>query len=572
MFKSTLRITFKPVKVSQCLRTNFVTSQKIRSKESNELVKEEKESKETSLKESLANIPNELGEGPRKEVFQQIQKLSCNDPIYTIEEASLPATTGSISRYFKYPNLAAKHSDYSYFLRSTDNEYSKIVQFPENTDFLMIGAGLVGSATAYYTKKQIDRVGDVVVIDKDPYSPSNCTAICNGLISSQSKSRDTSRISTLSKELIRNLQNDLVCSTEDFAKIKYRPCTHLVLWTEDDVDEVVNSISVQMEDGCYTEAKLPHELEQTFPWLRVKESDVCLGSHGNQDEAIVDPIALRNLYRTLGQAYGVNFIVAEAIDFNTIYTVFQPEISPVGAGSIVARIPATGELRSLSYAKALLCLGHNVPFLESRSDVEAHIRDQLDDMHFLQPKLRICLHFHSYLAPVINFPAITDTDGSLLLNEDYAGNFKYYLNYKDCEELFEQHLERFMNLDSDEIYPNLIHKDELFEKYFENVIKPKLVKRIPLMEDAKFKMAYSGFENYNSHDGCPIISIHPFHNTVLLSGGYGSRLMNYAPAAAASFSELMIVDEEETFDMTPFYWNRVFKGTRVNEFETFSQK
>lgn len=512
-------------------------------------------------------IPSENTDEPKKHVFQQITSTRLKDPIYTMDQAAAYRPSDNNRLVWKYPAIAQNIGYLEYNLRSWDNEYSTVFEFPDVTDLVVVGCGLVGSATAYYLKKTASRAADVVAFDRDPYSTHNETAICNGLISSQSKSQDVSRIAALSKELIRNLQNDVLVTPDDFAQINYRPCTHLILWPDHEVDDVMDSISMQIADGAAVDAKLPYELETTFPWLNAQNTDIAIGTHGNQDEALVDPIGLRNLYRTLAQAHGVSFIQAEALDFNTVHHRTQVEVSNFATGALICR-NVSGELRQVSFAKILLHLGHNTPFLELKSEMEAYLRDSIEDLHFLQPKLRICIHFNSMMAPVINFPVITDTDGSMLIREDFAGNFKYYLTLEESGKFFDDDMERFMDLDSHEPYMNIYHRSKLFEDYFNNVIKPRLVKRIPVMEDAKFLVAHSGFESYNLHDGSPIMSLHPYHLKILVGGGYGKRMMNFAPLAAASFAELMLLEEERTFDMTHFYWDRRLKGRTIQEFSS----
>lgn len=524
----------------------------------------DKKDDKTSIQ--VYKIPDEEPEIPKKHVFQELRHSQHPTPIYTLQEAAEYLPREGIHVHYKYPTLSQQHSDTDYALRGVDNQDTIIYHFPEVTDFLVVGSGLIGSATAYYLKKTLSENADVLVLDKAPYSPHNSTALCNGLISCQSKCRETTRVAGLSKELLRTLRNDILVTKEDLYQLKYRPVTHLVLWRESDADDVLESVDFQVEDGCFTEVKLPEELEKSFPWLKVQNSDVALGSHGNQDEALVDPIGLRNLYRTLAQGHGANFLAAEVIDFNTMYTLHSPEVTPMSAGCVVCRIPTTGELRNLGYNKILLSLGHNTPYLEARSEMEAYMRDQIDDLHFIQPKLRVYFSFHSLNAPVINFPVITDTDGSILIKDDYCGNFKYFLNYEDSEVFLDKDHTLFMDVDSDDPYKNLIHKSDMFKEYFVEVIKPKLVKRIPVMEDATFDLAYSGFESYNTHDGSPVLCNHPFHVKVLVSGGYGSRMTNFGPAVGMTLTELMLYDEERTFDMTKFYWNRVIKGRKVDEF------
>lgn len=514
-------------------------------------------------------MPNEDPDLPKVHVFQEMKKVRLENPIYTLDHAAQHTHPDFLTKYYKYPMLTEQMGNYWYDIKSYDNQQSVITHLPDMTDLLVVGSGLVGSAAAYYSKKMVQRCADVIVIDKDPYGSNSATAICPGLISCQSKCQDIWRMAQLSKELIRNLRRDLMVTEQDYAQIKYRPCTHLILWPESESEEAFAAASEQIKDGCFTEIKLPGELETDFPWLSVTDSDVTIGTHGIQDEALIDPIGLRNLYRTLAQARGANFIQGEFIDFNTQHNLFSPSITDIAMSSVVIRI-GTGELRAMSVASTLLACGNSVPFLEAQAEMEEEIRDSIQDMHFLQPRLRVCLIFSSLAAPIINFPAITDTDGTLLIRDDYAGSFKYYLNFEECEALFEEDNERYMHLEADDPYVGLLHKDQFFKNYFNNIVKPKLVKRIPVMEDANFIMAQSGFESHNTHDGSPIIGFHPFHRRILLAGGFSRRLSTLGISGAAAMSELMTEGEAETFDITNFYWDRVMKGRKIVEFAKFT--
>lgn len=515
----------------------------------------------------LVPLPDENPTVPKKYVFQEVKVMHPKNPVFTIEKAAEPALPGHVNITWKYQTLYNNHNYYDYAMRAVDNADTVITCFPEVTDFFIIGSGLVGSATAYHAKKILSRAADVLVIDKDPFGPHNTTAISNGLISCQSKNTDLARLATLTKEFIRTLRNDVLVTDEDFASIRYRPCTHLILWPEDEVDDVIQTTGKMLEDGLYVETKLPEELESSFPFLTVADSDVAVGTHGLQDEAIIDPIALRNLYRTLAQAHGANFVRAEAIDFNTAYDRRYSQIMQHSVPAAVVRNTANGELRHVGFTSALLSLGHEAPFLESRAEMESFMRDQIEDMHFIQPKLRVHFCFNSIHSPTINFPAITDTDGSLIVNEDYTGNYKYYLNYEDSEALLDMDFDRFMGENFDQNYPNLIHRDKFMQQYFIDVVKPKLIKRIPSMKDSKFNFAVSGFESYNTADGNPVVGPHPYLNTIQLSSGYGPKLAQYGPAVGAILAELMIFGEERMYDITNLYWNRVIKGSKLREFK-----
>lgn len=518
---------------------------------------------ETALQDY--DIPQDDAEVPKKHIFQQINTVKLANPIYTLDHASIWEYPDTKTRSYKYPTLSNHLGNMEYSHRSYDNDYSFISQFPDLSDVVIVGGGLIGAATAYYAKRMVSRCFDILVIDKEPYSPHNTTAFSNGLLSCQSKSRDISRLATLSKELIRNLKRDVLVTDEDFAQVKYRPCTHLVLWSEADADEAYEATVTQIQDGCFTEAKLPDELETAFPFLKVKNTDVTMGTHGLQEEAIYDPIGLRNLYRTLGQGYGANYIQAEFVDFNTQHNYLVDYIHELSAGSLAAKM-TNGELSATFFNKTVLCNGHSMPFLEALSEMEPEYRDSIQDLHFIQPKLRICLVFSSFAAPVINFPVITDTDGTMLMRDDYAGSFKYYLPLEESEKLFYEDNSRFMDVTSTDPYVNLIHKPERFENYFNEIVKPRLVKRIPVMEDAKLILAQSGFESYNTFDGNPILSNHPYHEKVILSGAYGNRLSQLAPAAGCILAELSIYHETQTFDCSDLSWNRVLKGRTLDEF------
>lgn len=505
---------------------------------------------------------------PKKHIFQMIARSQHPDACYTLEDAATFELSDRVDAYFKYPKVTNQYNDFEYCNRAIQNEYTNIHAFPDQTDFLFAGASLTNSAAAYYIKKGCSKAMDALVIDKSPYGTHNCTALCNGLISTQSMCQDVWRCANVSKELIRELQRDILCTPEDFAAIKYRPCTHLVLWQEKDSLQVVETMVAQMEDGLYYDAKLPNELEATFPWLKATDSDIALGSHGNSDEALVDPIALRNLYRTLAQARGANFVAAELLDFNTRRLRTHRDISPSSACSVVVRMIGSNQLRACGYALVCLSLGHNTPFMEERSEMDGHMREGIRDLHFIQPRLRVIMTFHSQNAPVTNFPVITDTDGSTIIKESFSGVFKIYLPYEESEHFLEDYQDAIMDVDSEDPFVNRYHKTPIFGDYFEKTVKPRIVKRIPSMEDAQFEIAMTGFESYNTHDGLPVLGMHPYHRNVILNAAHGSRMMNYAPMVGAIYLEYLMLGCEETYDLTQFYWHRVIGNRKLPEFSS----
>lgn len=502
-------------------------------------------------------------------IFTKFTEPVSRYTFYSLEEGLVPVNSHKMQVYYKYPTLSRDTRGERYAVRAVDNLDTQVFQFPSFTDFMCIGSGLFGSAVAYNLKKILGGGHDVLVIDKDPYSTHNITATCSGLLSFQSKNKDHVRISMLSKEILRNLLHDPVITKEDIASLNIRPITHLILWDCKDVDEVIVANEMQAQNGCHVEMKIPRELEETFPWLKVTNSDVILGTHGNQDELIVDPIALRNLYRVLAQSYGANFIQAEMVDYNLMYKVGISDLDPSGASSIVVKLPS-GEFKTCEFTFQFLSAGHNTPILESKS-LEEVMKKQgaKNSLHRLQPRLRIYFNFRSTSCPLINFPAITDTDGCLLIREDLDGSFRYYLTYEESEKFLHIDHLMFIGIDDDgNPCQNLFHTSDLFRDYFEKTIKPRLVNRIPLMSDAEFQFSFSGFQSYNTLDGSPIVCSHPFYHNFYLSGGYGSRMMSYVPTAALSIAEEVCYEECESFDLGSFHWSRVAKNLKIEEFKS----
>lgn len=534
------------------------------------LEKAKKDPKDVGEKKSPSQVdryepPVEDRAVPKRSTFIQLQKHRNSEVIYTLEEAAAYRKPENLRTYFKYPALAQNTGYLNHALRSYENLYTTVSQFPDSTDTLIVGAGLMGCSAAYYIKYLFGTSLDVTVIDKDPYGPHNCTAFSNGLITTQSKDEDIIRVAQLSKELIRCLRNDVLCTAEDFAKINYRPVSHLVFYREDQVDEALEAVTLQCKNGCYSEALFCEDIEKRYPFLCLDDLDIAFGVTGNQDEALVDPIALRNLYRVLAQGHGANFIKGEALDFNTVHRMDQSEIVDTPFGAMVVKVDS-GELRHVTYAGTMLCLGHNTPFLEARAEMEGYHRDIFDDLHYLQPKMRLVFTFNSLEAPVINFPVITELDGSQLICESFSGTFKYYLNLDESEEIFDSDCDKYMDVEAGEPYPNLFHTTEDLEVYFNETVKPRLVNRVPAMQDAKFLFAQSGFESWNVQDGNPIMSIHPHFTHIFMAGGYGNRMMNFAPLAGIALTERLIFNDYDLFDITRLHGDRVLRGIRLKEF------
>ena len=133
----------------------------------------------------------------------------------------------------------------------------------ETADAIIIGAGIMGSATAYHLTRR--RYGRVVVLERDGIC-SGSTALASGGVRHQYANRVGIELTQQSIVVYENFEAEFGVDPQ------FRQNGYLILQqTEDERDVYVRSAAVQRAMGVDTRVLRPDEVRALCPYLRTED-------------------------------------------------------------------------------------------------------------------------------------------------------------------------------------------------------------------------------------------------------------------------------------------------------------
>lgn len=511
-----------------------------------------------------------------KRVFHSFKK-PLSDGIFKLEEGAKKSLTSLYegAKYsHKYPRLAEyPFNDDTFCVRGFDEQDTVYVDFPRQTDYLIIGGGLVGSAISYYLKSTVTRGISVTVVDAHPDSARTSSFQASNSVRLQNLNYRSTRLAALTMALIRDLKNEVLVTDQEYKNLNLRPCSHMILWPESQIETVMRAYDMQQANGCHVDLLHGTELSSMFPFINYN-NDFSLATIGQQVEGLVDPVPLRNLYRTLGSAYGCDYFVGEVIDFN-VRDHIEPEKDILRCNAAIVRLPS-GELRHLGFGTVILANGYNIGDLEYKTSVNEEMRGKFKDLTCVKPRVKLNYLFHSDDAPLLRMPVIVDVDGTTIMRRGIGGNFHCVLG-PEHHTILDIGITPEADLESRGV-ARLVEDDErvdlekkfqskLSNEYFLSKVKPALIRRVTAFKDARLVNSWISIDDYNSYDGCPFFGYHPYYPNVMLACGLADKNTQLAPAVGRILADQALGFEQEgEYDCDGMYrWNRVMVDEKMHE-------
>ncbi len=173
----------------------------------------------------------------------------------------------------------------------------------ERYDVAVVGAGIIGCATAYYLAS---RGLSVAVFDKN-YITAGSTGRCPGGIRQQWATEDHVRLAMKSVEIFKNLDQELGVDTE------YKQGGYLIIAkTEEEVKQFQKNIVMQRSNGLPVEWLEPGEINEIVPELDI-EGIGALGAAWNPTDGYANPFKV-----TYGYARAAERLGAEIFTFTPV--------------------------------------------------------------------------------------------------------------------------------------------------------------------------------------------------------------------------------------------------------------
>lgn len=374
-------------------------------------------------------------------------------------------------------------------------------------DVVIVGGGVVGSASAHYLRKNGFK-GSIALIEKDTSWAQGCTARSVGGLRQQFSTPENIHLSKFGVTLVKNLQQEFGPD----ADIGFKEQGYLICASPEGLPILAENHAVQIANGADNVLLRGDELAARFPWL-VTEG-IAAGCFGLSGEGWVDPYMFAALFRKSAIAKGVELIQGEVMgvtrEGQRITGVTLASGEPISCGTLVN------------------AAGTGAGALAAMAGIDLPVGPRKRYVYVLDcPAATEALH----KAPLTVIP------GGVYFRPE-GRNFLAGLSPEEHQEPD--------NLDW-----------EVDHTWFEENIWPALAERVPLFEAIKVISAWVGHYDYNALDQNAVIGPHPEVTNFLFANGFSGHGLQQGPAAGNAISELVIDGRYKTIDLARFGFERI---------------
>jgi FAD-dependent oxidoreductase domain-containing protein 1 len=381
-------------------------------------------------------------------------------------------------------------------------------------DIVIVGGGVVGSAVAYFLRRD----GDcrVTVIERDTtYARASSSLSCSA-IRQQFSCPVNIGLSRFGIEFLRRAGEHL-CVDGDAPAIGLREPGYLYLAGPDGEPVLRGNHAVQRAHGAQVALLDPESLRERFPWMAT--DGVVAGSLGLEGEGWFDGPALMRAFRQKARSLGAEYRLAEAVGFeragDAISSVMLADGERVPCGAVVN---AAGPYARVVAAWA----GLHLP-------VEARRRSVF--VLACKAALPAC-------------PLVIDASGVWFRPE----GDRFLSGWSPPEEEDPERLA----LDVD-------------HEQFEDVVWPALAARVPGFEAVRVTGSWAGHYDYNTFDHNALLGRMPGVPNLYFANGFSGHGMQQAAGAGRGVSELILYGRYMTLDLSDLDVARVPEGRELRE-------
>jgi len=380
-------------------------------------------------------------------------------------------------------------------------------------DVVIVGGGVIGSATAYFLAARPDFDGRIAVVERDSaYEFASTPRSCGG-VRQQFTTPENIRISQFTASFLAEI-GGLLEVDGDRPDVSFRKNGYLFLGNEDMAPAMQRINEIQRAENAPVDLLDRAGLASRFPWLNLE--GLACGSFGTEEEGWIDPFALLQAFRRKAKSLGVDYIDDEVTGIdregNRVTGVRLVSGASLSGGGIVNAAGYRG-------GKVAAMIGADLP---------------------VRPRKR-CVFVVDIRTPLPDYPLLIDHTGVYWRPEG-----QFFVCGRSPDE------------DND---PEVADDDfEVDHTWFESEVWPVMAERDPRFEALKVVNSWAGQYDMNLFDHNAVIGPHPEVSNFYFANGFSGHGLQQSPAVGRAVSELIATGRFETLNLSAFRFERIAEG------------
>jgi glycine/D-amino acid oxidase-like deaminating enzyme len=382
-------------------------------------------------------------------------------------------------------------------------------------DIIIVGGGIMGSATAYYLITA-DPALKVAVVERDPTYAQASTTLSMANVRIQFSLKENVQISQYAIQILNTFEEDMAVHDEK-PKIYFRQEGNLFLVAADNEKAARRAFDMQTRFGCRVEWWSNAQIKERYP---LYEPQPFVGGTFGKDDGYFDAYAVLMAYKAKARSLGVNYLKDEVVTILTSQKrVEGVQLAKQGILNAARVINCAGAWA----ADAVKSAGINIPVVPVKRQVFVLDTAYKFDRPLPLTILPSGLYFRS------------ETGGLILLGK---------------------------SMEDDPIGISFSWDEQRFIDY----LWPELAEFVPEFDTLKVVRGWAGLYAVNTLDGNAILGQWPELKGMYLANGFSGHGLQQGPAVGRYLSEL-ILNKPLSLDLSIFNPQRIIDKRVLSESE-----
>jgi glycine/D-amino acid oxidase-like deaminating enzyme len=175
-------------------------------------------------------------------------------------------------------------------------------------DVIIIGGGIMGSATAYYLMNA-DPTLKVAIVERDAAYTQASTTLSMSNVRIQFSLKENVHISLYTQQVLKNFEEDMAVDDQK-PKIYYRQEGNLFLVDAAEETAARRAFEMQKDLGCQVQWWSPQTIREHYP---LYEPEGFIGGTFSPDDGFIDSYAVLMGYKAKARSLGATYIQDEVV-------------------------------------------------------------------------------------------------------------------------------------------------------------------------------------------------------------------------------------------------------------------